>query len=392
MPTPIWITGWEHGVNPNSNGTGLGNTIAGTPTVVSTPVNSGAYSLRMIGDGVTAQSVQKTFSSPPQIAVARFYIRFSAYPSSATACMNFRLTTAATDVILTVSTAGVISAKVGAGTSVNGPTLSLNTWYQIGIRANITTATWTCDWQIDGVAQTQATEASRPTNDTFAYWRLGTSSTSSTYTVFFDDAVLSATSADYPIGAGGTEALVPTSDGTHVAGTNVMEDNAGTDIGVTTAYDKIDAVPMSTATTYIRQAAIGTGNYAEVVFGKLTRRKINIIGANGLLAYTSGTTSANTGGCIMSKNNFVTDTTIWGKAGALSDYSDGSTASLFYKHAILDGVFNVDQINSLKCRLGYAGDATPNPYWVNLMVEVAYSEGLSGSKHINQSVNRAGTY
>jgi hypothetical protein len=151
-----------------------------------------------------------------------------------------------------------------------------------------------------------------------------------------------------------------------------MEDQAGANIGTVTAFDLIDDIPMSEASTYVKQAANGTGNYAEILFGNISVLHSSIIGARGVLAYTSATTSSNKGGCIMSKDDFSTWTTIWGEAGALTDYSDGAITNLFFKTAMLANVNDDTTVNALEARIGYSNDANPDPYWVNLAVEVAY--------------------
>jgi hypothetical protein len=260
--------------------------------------------------------------------------------------------------------------------------LSLSTWYRIAWKLDISIATSTLlvvvydsnDTQIDSLTATLAQPA---TNATYFQWGWSTSVTGDMY---IDDIVCSSTGSEHPLPNMSIAALKPASDGTHNAGTDVMEDNAGTDIGVTTAYDKINSIPPD-STTYIRQAAVGTtGTYAEVLFEDLSPSHSAVLGAIAVLSYTSETTTANNGGCVASKDSFSSQTTIWGASGALSDYSDGSTSDLFYKSAIIAGVVDDTTVNSLKARLGYSGDATPDPYWVDLMIEVAYIAGASSVK------------
>src|SRR5690349_5764556 len=371
VTTPVWITGFEHGVVPNTNGSGLATNTSGSPAIDSTIKNSGCYSLKIVAPGGgTACNVRKNHVPVNvQVAVARAYIYIptGGLPSANSTLVGWQITTAATTAGFQVSTAGVARAVVGSGTAVvSAITMNLNQWYRVDLRLNITGTTWTLDWQVDGAAQTQATWASQATNDSIQGLRLGSSSTTATYTAYFDDVILSETSGDYPIGAGGTQGLVPDADGTHVAGTNVMEKNDGTDIGVVTAFDLINEVPLTDATTYIKQSANGSGNYAEVTFGNITANHASIIGAMGILAYTSATTTANNGTTIMSKDSFSTNTSIHGTTAAPADMSDGSTSNLFYKSAILANVTDDTTVNALKARIGFSTDTNPNPYWCGL--------------------------
>jgi hypothetical protein len=283
----------------------------------------------------------------------------------------------------------------GPNVSVDGAVPSLNTWYCLDVKVFVGSTTWTLNWKIDNVNQTAGSWSGQTSTTFNTALTLGATSTlggADTWDGYMDDWIVSQTAADYPIGGGGTKALIPSSDGTHNAGTNVMENQAGADIGVVTAYDLIDAIPMSTATTYIRQLANGTGNYAEVQFANINTALYDIIGAMGLLAYTSETTTTNSGGCIISKDSFSTQTVIWGVTGALADYSDGATTNLFYKSVILTTTTDLDKVNNLKARIGYSGDASPDPYWVNLMVEVAYKFPASLYLYTKQAINRASVY
>lgn len=386
MTTPFWLTGFEYGVNPNANGGGLATAASGTPTLVTSPVHTGTYALRLIGDNTTAQYVRKNHTASLQIAVARTYIRIptGGLPTTAGVLLHWRTTGAVLCGLQILPSTGEVKGFV-SGTTAGSKTLNLDQWYYVDMRINITTSTWTLDWSVDGVAQTQVTLGSQSTTDSLSAYYMGTLVAANTYTIYFDDTVLSETSADFPIGAGGTEVLVPTSDGTNNAGTNIIEDNAGTDIGVTPAYDKINSIPIS-STTYVRQAATGTGNYAEVNFGDITATHSGIIGAQGLLAYTSATTTANRGATIISKDSFSTNTEIWGNPTTTQDYSDGSTSNLFYRSAILVDVNDDTTVNALKARIGYSGDANPNPYWIDLVVEVAYNISSSHTGTLSKTL------
>lgn len=382
MTTPVWLTGFEYGVaTPTTNGGGLFNTVTGSPAIQSTTKNTGSYALRL-NPSSAIYTVFKNLSSPA-IVVGRVYFRFSSWAGIDNEIVYVTIAAGVNLAIKLNATTKKLFARFWStsSSSDHATTLALNTWYRLDFRFDASTGTSKIDFQVDGVAATQFTLSQSAS--TFSSIALGPSNSDS-MDLFLDDVVVSVTTGDYPIGAGGTEALVPASDGTHNAGTNVMEDNAGTDIGTASAYDKINSIPPS-STTYVRQAAVGTGNYAEVLFGDIVATHSAILGAMGILAYTSATTTTNQGATIMSKDSFSSQITIWGTPTTRADMSDGSTSNLYYKSALLTNVVDDTTVNALKARVGYSNDVSPNPYWVDLIVEVAYAVTTGISATVNQT-------
>lgn len=374
MTTPVYITGFEYGANPTTNGNGLWNTVVGSPVVDSSIKRSGGYSLKVVGPGSSACSVRKVLGGSSQIAVGSFYfyVPTGGVPSSSTILFGFITANAGGMSGLRITSDGKVQAQLtGSGSSVGNTDLVLDTWHRFDLRLNLTATNWVLEWYLDGVQQTNAELPGQLTNDSVDAFRFGSTSSSSAYTVYFDDVVFSLTNADYPIGDLAVELLSPTADGTHNAGTNIIEDQAGNDIGVVTAYNKINSVPTDSS-EYIKQVANDSGNYAEVQFGNIQAGHSSIIGAVGILSYTSQTATANNGACVVSKDGFSTKTPIWGDTSSPADYSDGSTSNPFWKSAIIDGVIDTSTVNALTGRLGYSTDTSPNPYWLDLVVEVAY--------------------
>lgn len=380
---PVFVTNWPHQV-VDIDGGGLYTSLTGTQMTVDTSIlspqslkcavsssNSFVGYAQIIGQSIMVGRVYIYFPSSLPTGLFRFIVG----NDNQSQFMNIEYRDDGTPRIQARHSVGAGGTQVWSGTP------AVDTLYRIDWRFDSTGTTQTIDWQVNGVAQTQVSQSGCVAS-TWNSIRLGSGGTTSTGTILFQHLVLSTTSGDYPIGHGGTQTLKPSADGTHNAGTNVIEDNAGTDIGTTTAYDKINSLPPS-ATTYIRQAVDGTGNYAEVSFEDISDTHSGIIGATGFLAYTSATTSANKGGCIMSKDSFSTSTTIWGAPGATADYSDGSTSNLFYKSAMLANVTDDTTVNALKARIGYSDDANPDPYWIDLWVEVAYT--IATGNNYNQS-------
>jgi hypothetical protein len=370
--TKLVVTGWEHGVaTPVNSGAGIADSVTAgaSMSVQSTTKNTGTYALR-VNTAAAVSSLGYTTASLT-VVTGRIYFRVATAPDANTVFVR-AITATGADLGIKYNVAdNKIYARVVGVSDGNayGTAISAGQWYRLDFRFDVSGNPNKIDFQIDGNAVTQTTYGQAI--DAITSITVGNTD-AVTMDVYFDDLVLTDSTLDYPIGAGGTELLVPSADGTHAAGTNDMEDNAGTDIGVTTAYDKINSVPPS-ATTYIRQAQAITTDYAEVLFGDITATHSAIIGAQAFLAYTAATTTQCFGACIVSKDNFSTSTTVWGAPGATADYSDGSTANPFYKRAIIAGAIDDTTVNALKARLGYSNDATPDPYWIDLYVEVGYT-------------------
>lgn len=373
MATPVFITGFEHQVL-SVQGAALFNNIVGSEiTIDNTVARTGAASLKIATTGSASSNVRRTILAGTQIYVLSGYIRLGSggFPSATSIFFGTQSTTGSIFNGIALTSTGLIQCRAGSGpTTVSSAiTMVANQWYLVDLRITQNSTTWTVDWAIDGVAQTQVSATGQTAGDIGSI-RIGTNTNAITLTGWVDDVIGSATTGDYPIGAHAVELLKPVSDGTHNAGTNTMENQAGADLG--TAWSLLDDIPMSSASEYVKQSTIGTGNYAEVIFGTIQAAVDSIIGAMAILAYTSSSTASNSGGAIITKDNFSSNTPIHGVAGTLADYSDGSTSDVYYKNVIIAGLDTLAEANAIKARIGYSGDITPNPYWVNLAVEVAY--------------------
>jgi hypothetical protein len=367
--TPVMVTGFEHGALSTSGG-GLITTLTGTEiTVQSTVKRTGGYALRCNMTGAAQNRILWAVATPTYI-VGSLYFYIGAYPVAAVNSIIRIIVTSGSSLVFNLDTAANsrIYARIGAGTLRNSGTIATGEWHRLDFRGYCGDTTFTLDWQIDGVDQTQATLGST-TATTFTYVELG-SANAAAYDLTYDDVIISATSADYPIGDHAIEGLSPGSDGTHNAGTNVIEDQDGADIGVVTAYDLVNSVPIGSTTKYIKQTATDTSKYAEILFADIGYS--TIVGARALLAYRAAGTAADEGACIIIDED-ATATTVWGSPATRADYSE---SSVFYKGVILPapaGGWDQGAVNALKARVGYSNDVADVPYWVDLMIEVAYS-------------------
>ena len=376
MATPIWITGFEYGLaTPVITGTGLADTVSGGVTIQATTKRTGGYALKCASTG-TASYLQKTLTSS-NYHVGSVYVYFKdALPNADNIIIRGVNTDGDMCVYFESSDSKLYAGKAAVSFCATGYTVTYNTWYRIDYRFYTAATTHTADWQVNGVAQTAYSVGSRSSNQMTAA-RLGNDAvTSDTY---FDDVVISSATADYPIGAHGVEGLRPNVDGTHNNAANIMEDSAGNDIHAVNfpAFGYLDESPwVSTYNSdYVRQTANGTGNYCEINFADTTQT--TILGAAALLQYASASDLACTGGCTIT-NEDATVTTLWGAVGALASYR---TAGVSYYKSVIQpnpaGAWDTAAVNALKCRFGYSDDANPDPYWLAIMLEVAYSENTT---------------
>jgi len=142
------------------------------------------------------------------------------------------------------------------------------------------------NWRINGVAQTDATSATAAT--TIADMRWGSSSSANLYTAYYDDLVISHTSADYPIGDGAVKAVRPNGQGTH-ATSGGFQNHDNSAVGASSP-GYIDDEPLTSTTDFVKQVTAGTGSYLEFTFPDVNEC---VDGVAATVAYHASGTSAN---------------------------------------------------------------------------------------------------
>ena len=378
MATLVYVEGFEHGVISASGG-GLFSSITNAPTADATTRRTGAYSMRCYK--TVAATCFVAFPTQPAsqtYEVGRFYVRIAAAPSVETGLLRWD-TAGGVSFYILLTAARAIKAQVIGGSAQTGPTLALDTWYCIDFRLYCGGATYTIDWQVDGSAPTQATLGSQVASTFSATATRFGSTASGTFDLYFDDVVISNATGDYPIGEGGVIGLSPNAAGTSNPGTYI-QDNAGNVVDDSTnpAYVELADVPFNGA-TYIKQTELDTNLYAEVGFEDTAETIIQ--GAKAFLSYMSASASANNGQTRI-RDSDGQETTVFS--------NDMSESASFYKSAIVltpSGGWTTAHVNALKARVGYSSDATPDPYWQCLMIQVAYEEvageNYSGSSSVS---------
>jgi hypothetical protein len=357
---PVWMTGFEHGVTTAATGSGLLDidwNSAVTITADSSVKRSGNYSMKIVRTGGSTGG--RSRSVPSSMVVFRIAFRFSSLPSGDVENILGVWSTNANELnVGYVSATQKLSvAFVGGTQRTSTAALSANTWYVLDMRANFGANPHTADWQLNAVAQTQATKSAA--SETPSEIWLGPDGTESVaFTAWYDDFTISSTSSDYPIGDGSVLGLSPDAMGT----SNDAGAKLSTEAGAwgSTTWDKLDEVPMTSTSDYVKQTAVASGNYLELTFADTGSTCIN--GVQGELAYHASSTGGNSA-----------KTSVF-ESGTERVVFSGSMASttLVYKSAIIavtSGTWTQAKVNALTARIGYASSITGQPYWDDLMVE-----------------------
>jgi hypothetical protein len=380
MPTITWCTGFEYGLaTPVTSGAGLFNAVTGAPSIQAATYRTGAYALQ---SNVAAAVAYVTLNlATPTVIVGRFYINIASHttPNSINLCDVISTTGHSFSIYYTLN-----MSRIYFPTGIYGsPTIVSvgSTWYRIDFIFDCSGNIFTFDGQVNGVAVTQQTY-NHGAPDTWASVSFGIS-TVATANFIYDDIALSFTPGDYPLGEGGVIGLRPNVDGTHNNASNIMEDSAGNDIHATNfpAFGYLNEDPWITTADadYVRQTGTGATRYCEINFDDTTEAIIQ--GTRAILQYASATTNANTGATlIMDSNDQVTN--LYGTALVPADMSE---TSAFYKSIMITapaGGWTMAQVNALRARFGYSDDANPDPYWLAMMLEVAYGTASTWRQQI----------
>lgn len=379
--TPVFCCGFECGVVAINHFSSVG-----TASVSTTTVRSGSRSGRVnpsAASGHFATAVGGADSIPAaNIWVIRSYVYFNSLPTSS--CPIIRTNTGTGPGAYFKSSDSKIYAGHTPATPVfgaSGVTVTTGQWYLIDVKVNSTNNPWTIDVQVNGSACGQLTNAiASATQDGMS---VGVNGATTTCDIYYDDVVVSQTSADYPIGAGFVNHFIPTSDGTHnVAGANDFEFSAtGTDItnATTTAYTLIDDVPLKSGsiTEYINLIAPPNAtDYVEVVFGPasgISTPSVAPRAVETIIAKAKGTGTGTNNLRIALNDNGTTNDIFNGDTTTASP-----TASYARKHYATGpaGAWTVSagagNFNNIRMRC-FTSDAAPDPWWASAMIEAEFA-------------------
>jgi hypothetical protein len=271
-PKPIWLSGFEHGVLSSSGG-GLFSLTGPTGyTFVNTSAaRTGSYGLDIYSlDAFNHGYAQPKAGMTGALKILRFAIKFPALPSP-NIDVDLLILGSSTDsnalfLGYTASTQK-LNIHLGPNTPVQASsTISPNTWYGVDIRLDISTNPRKVDWLIDGVAQTQVTLAVAAGTDIGALQLGASSGFASNFHIYFDDVVISSTSADYPYGDFKVAALRPNAMHTDTLGYWANFQNNDSTAISSTSWQRDDEIPISGTTDWIKQITSSGGGYVGFDF------------------------------------------------------------------------------------------------------------------------------
>jgi hypothetical protein len=300
------------------------------------------------------------------------YFRCSNIPSAQAAFLDENIGGSGADI--SVTTVGKLRHSLnGVVMDIDtSPVVADNQWHLLDVYYNTTANPWVLRYALDGVENRRrmAAHVAADTGSATTLW-IGHQTTATGATFDYDDLIRSTVAADFPLGAHKNLWLVPTFDGTHAAGSNVIEANDGTDIGVATAFDLMDEWPANTA-DYVQQVANGGSNYAEVGFTDIPTSE-NVYGVMGYMAGFASAVSAMTG----ADTRIVTDLGV--PHGASMFTGDMSETALHYrvdnKLGPSGNPWSPLQVNRLRMQVGRATDVSSSqPRWSALGIAVCVDD------------------
>jgi hypothetical protein len=376
-----YVDGFEHQYeDPTAfDGTHGLWTVLTNATAITFPAGRTGQSMKFVQDGVTATRAATSDTPTSQQRTASFWFRIPSAPSVTSTLWQGAPSGGGSLCRFQVNTSGQILGQcTNAGTPQTGPVVSDNAWHRLDFWLDSSGTTYTLKWRVDGTPQTDATQAGLSANN-LVRLIFSSSDTFHTLTVEFDDFVSGDNGAtDYPINNGGDYTVLflsPTSDGTHNAGVNVIEDQAGTDIVSPNAFPLLDEIPP-TNTDYIRQVAIGAGNYAEVNFADTA--ETNILAVCGLLVGGSAQASSPNGTARIVDSGGTTLVNLFSGdmgGGSLTD----RVVNLKIPDPGGDGWTQAD-LNGIKLRVGFSSNASGSvtPRWGGALVQYARAAAVGG--------------
>lgn len=392
MATLVGVCGFEAGTVA---GIATGNTgarlwdSASSPTVVTTSPGSGTYCLELTGTAavrnVAWNDTGVLASGGAGVAVAgfRFYVPTS-LPGS-----NFNIGTwqsrGSVDMtFFTRASDGRLCVQPTGGSVVAGPILAADTWYWVDSRFTTNTTTATLDWAVDGVAQTQATQAQTATEvlGLLLGWMV-----SQTGTVRYDDVVASVTSGDYPLGRHSVVLLKPDTSGTTAeigtanATARYTTNGGGLDAthssaNILAAISEVPPTIGASASGVYQRTSGGTNavgipmtTYTLATGETITGVRVEVVG------WSATATGNNVG---LRAHDGSAETTLFAAADPNFDASTTTPAWLCRMYTPAGG-WDQTKLSALVVRLGYSTDISPQPGAHAVYAEVAVRTPVTGT-------------
>lgn len=384
MSTLTKLDGFEHGVAALGTA-GVYDNFSGSPTIVTSPVRSGARALKIAAAAAACRVGYNPPASTRQCtqSVAIYFQTSDGLPAANCVLALFVNANGNGQLRYHQSTGKLALAHNNAGNTDFGPVIALDTWYWIDLSYDSSTGTVSITGRVDFGTEVQVTRSQTAADCTSI--GLGTVG-SDTFTAYYDDWIQSVTIADYPLRAHHIEALIPSSDGTHNIATSGDFDSFTTtqfSNSTTNGNTFLGHRPLQVANTadqVIRQELGGTSDYMEFGLENLATGDGVPVAARVYAAHvesaTSGASLAEARLLLSSNTEVLTE----GSLSAIDTSEDPGTTLALRKRMTIDpsGGWDRTKVDGLKARVGF-GDGVPDVNFIDFMVEVALYDALDAT-------------
>jgi hypothetical protein len=278
----LFTSGFETGAIGNSTNNSEWSAISGTPTpsLVSSPVRSGGWALK-INPSANFASVRKFFV--PSVTTGTYFFRIclwvDALPSGQTEVANWADASLTSQDRLFVNANGTLTlqATVQSGVpTVVSSALSIQTWYIVEVKMVVSTAgAGLLELRLNGVVQGTTLTSITTITTNLTNWQLGIT-VSGTATLYYDDIAINdntgANQNSYP-GDGHVTLAAPASDvsvawlkdGSSPLGTNFAGVSDYSNATPSSAYNSISAAGEDRFGLSTLSAQIGSGDTINVI-------------------------------------------------------------------------------------------------------------------------------
>jgi len=266
-----------------------------------------------------------------------------------------------------VNASGVCEMGCDSNSRIGSVFIADGNWHLLDWWCDTAVNPWVMRWRVDEVDQPLLTgpHAAQVAGD--AQYRLGHAAAGNGISEDWDDCVMSGRKEDYPIGPHRNYWLEPNADGSHNLSGSIRGDAGET----TNLYQKVQDWPAN-QTDYIKQDVNAGGAFAEIMFDDLPAVPTNVLGVMGYMAgFASATTPATTGA---SWRLVWPDGTDIGGNNSLDMSESATHYRCDGKNGPAGGPWTVDQVNSIRARVGYCTDVTANPRWTALALAVCVED------------------
>jgi hypothetical protein len=359
-PTTAWTTGLEHGAPSFLSASLWWSNFNGY--VDNTVARGGSRSLRLFKPETNGMAYTRKEGFGYN-NVLSFALRLDELPSRDVHTLAKHETTAS-DLFLGYRAGDQrLTLRWGAQSPVASTVpVQAGVWFSIDLRWRAAgTSPMSADWSVDRVPQesTSIDEAGYG----MSMFQFGNDLTSDpALKLRYDDIVYSRTPSDYPIGPSRVLPLRPNSTGAHVNPQHFQDDD-GSAVDPT-SHTRLDDADMSRITDgHVRQVATSTASSLEFGFDDTVEPCILAVQAISSLHKTS-------------KNDNNAKTSVFDGPIETVVFSGnvGYTNVVGARSAVVRpaaGVWTPVAVNALTSRVGFSADASPNPMWDALLLEVA---------------------